>query len=229
VAVLTSSFVQGYDLQNLRYVACKIHQLSTQWAVERKRNYTRHATREYEIHRSLSHPKIVPLFDVCAGIVLFVRSSSSAVNLHGSTVGLETPTQSRTHQHINTSTQSSTQCHQHTSTHVNASTTYQHVLINTVINSHHQHSHHHHSRHQYIINTSTTHRQLNDTINTSTQSSTQSSSAFHQSTPSTQHNYHQHTHQRTIIIDASFGTSSTLINTSSIHQHINVIINSICF
>lgn len=51
-------------MQEQRYVACKIHQLNREWKEERKVNYIRHAVREYEIHKKLSHTRIVKLFDV---------------------------------------------------------------------------------------------------------------------------------------------------------------------
>lgn len=59
-----SEVYKAFDLHELRYVACKIHQLNSNWSESRKMNYTRHATREYTIHRSLHHPKVVQLFDV---------------------------------------------------------------------------------------------------------------------------------------------------------------------
>ena len=37
--------LQAYDASQLRYVACKIHQLTPQWSEDRKRNYVRHAVR----------------------------------------------------------------------------------------------------------------------------------------------------------------------------------------
>lgn len=55
---------RAYDLQEYRYVACKIHQLNSHWSDERKKNYTKHATREYDIHKSLEHARIVQLYDV---------------------------------------------------------------------------------------------------------------------------------------------------------------------
>merc|ERR1719149_106437 len=61
-----SEVYRAFDLIGLRYVACKIHQLNQTWSDERKRNYTRHATREYDIHRTLDHPRITRLFDVFA-------------------------------------------------------------------------------------------------------------------------------------------------------------------
>ena len=45
VALLTFALgaLQAYDARQLRYVACKIHQLTPQWSEDRKRNYVRHA------------------------------------------------------------------------------------------------------------------------------------------------------------------------------------------
>ena len=42
----------------------KIHQLNDQWSDEKKNNYTKHATREYAIHRELEHNNVVRLYDV---------------------------------------------------------------------------------------------------------------------------------------------------------------------
>ena len=36
---------QAYDVDDNRYVACKIHQLVPQWTEEHKRSYVRHAVR----------------------------------------------------------------------------------------------------------------------------------------------------------------------------------------
>jgi len=55
---------RAYDLREHRYVAAKVHQLKSQWSEERKRSYTKHATREYDIHRALDHSNVVRLFDV---------------------------------------------------------------------------------------------------------------------------------------------------------------------
>ncbi|KFD63048.1 hypothetical protein M514_11714 [Trichuris suis] len=55
---------RAFDLQHLRYVACKIHQVNMDWSEERKVNYVRHAIREKDIHKSLNHPRVVKLFDV---------------------------------------------------------------------------------------------------------------------------------------------------------------------
>ena len=77
-----SEVYQAFDVKEQRYVACKIHQLSTDWKEDKKANYIklvssdiyiwskidyvhlRHALREYNIHKKLDHPRIVKLFDV---------------------------------------------------------------------------------------------------------------------------------------------------------------------
>ncbi|PFX19375.1 serine/threonine-protein kinase tousled-like 2 isoform X1 [Stylophora pistillata] len=59
-----SEVFKGYDLKEHRFVACKIHQLCNDWKEERKTNYIKHALREYNIHKSLDHPRIVRLYDV---------------------------------------------------------------------------------------------------------------------------------------------------------------------
>jgi tousled-like kinase len=53
-----------FDLVELREVAVKIHQLDSRWPDAKKDNYTKHVSREYEIHRNVRHPRIVSLFDV---------------------------------------------------------------------------------------------------------------------------------------------------------------------
>ena len=45
-------------------MACKIHQLCSSWSEERKKNYFKHAVREYKIHKNIKHPRVVSLFDV---------------------------------------------------------------------------------------------------------------------------------------------------------------------
>jgi tousled-like kinase len=54
----------AFDLIELREVAVKIHQLDSRWPDAKKENYTKHVSREYEIHRSVRHPRIVSLYDV---------------------------------------------------------------------------------------------------------------------------------------------------------------------
>ncbi|KAM3186092.1 hypothetical protein ACTXT7_005052 [Hymenolepis weldensis] len=55
---------KGFDLQENRYVACKIHQLNATWPKDKKDNYIKHALREIEIHKTLNHQRIVKVFDV---------------------------------------------------------------------------------------------------------------------------------------------------------------------
>jgi len=55
---------QAFDLQDQRYVACKIHQLNSEWKEDKKANYIKHALREYNIHKKLDHSHIVQLYDV---------------------------------------------------------------------------------------------------------------------------------------------------------------------
>jgi tousled-like kinase len=39
----------------------QVHQLNTSWTEAKKQNYIKHATREYEIHRTLKHENVVEL------------------------------------------------------------------------------------------------------------------------------------------------------------------------
>jgi len=59
-----SEVYRGYDLKELREVACKIHSVNSQWNPNKRENYTKHAVREYQIHKELVHPKVVRLYDV---------------------------------------------------------------------------------------------------------------------------------------------------------------------
>ena len=45
-------------------ILVKIHQLDPRWSETKKDNYTKHVSREYEIHRNVRHPRIVSLYDV---------------------------------------------------------------------------------------------------------------------------------------------------------------------
>ncbi|KAG9445206.1 hypothetical protein H6P81_016546 [Aristolochia fimbriata] len=58
-----SEVYKAYDLVENRYVACKLHGLNAQWSEDKKQSYTRHAIREYNIHKSLVHRHIVRLWD----------------------------------------------------------------------------------------------------------------------------------------------------------------------
>eukprot|EP00948_MAST-09A_sp_MAST-9A-sp1_P000768 g768.t1 len=55
---------KAYDLKSHQSVAVKVHALNSSWSEAKKQNYTKHATREYNIHKSLYHPRIVRLLDV---------------------------------------------------------------------------------------------------------------------------------------------------------------------
>ncbi|XP_042906453.1 serine/threonine-protein kinase tousled-like 2 isoform X2 [Parasteatoda tepidariorum] len=55
---------KAFDLKEQRYVACKVHQLNKDWKDDKKANYIKHALREYNIHKSLDHPRVVRLYDV---------------------------------------------------------------------------------------------------------------------------------------------------------------------
>lgn len=78
-------------MRDCRYVACKIHQLSSSWSAAKRNNYIKHATREYEIHKDLKHERIVELFGAfcCCycppvndfGLSVFVNITAVAVAL----------------------------------------------------------------------------------------------------------------------------------------------------
>ena len=59
-----SEVYRAFDLVEMQEVACKIHELNSQWSDEKKANYMKHATREYEIQKKLCHQRIVRLIDV---------------------------------------------------------------------------------------------------------------------------------------------------------------------
>jgi hypothetical protein len=58
-----SEVYRAFDCDELRDVACKIHQLNPSWSEHQKSNYIRHALRENQVHRMLSHPNIVTHYD----------------------------------------------------------------------------------------------------------------------------------------------------------------------
>ncbi|KAK1355666.1 hypothetical protein POM88_048922 [Heracleum sosnowskyi] len=58
-----SEVYKAFDLVEHRYVACKLHSLNPHWSGEMKQSYTHHATREYNIHKTLVHHHIVRLWD----------------------------------------------------------------------------------------------------------------------------------------------------------------------
>eukprot|EP00986_Skeletonema_menzelii_P001758 scaffold484_cov148-Skeletonema_menzelii.AAC.12 len=55
---------RAFDLIEMQHVAVKIHQLESSWSDAKKENYTKHVSREYEIHRDVRHPRIVSLHSV---------------------------------------------------------------------------------------------------------------------------------------------------------------------
>ncbi|GMT19429.1 hypothetical protein PFISCL1PPCAC_10726, partial [Pristionchus fissidentatus] len=55
---------KAFDLEENRYVACKIHHVNKEWKEEKKANYVKHAMREKDIHRTLNHERIVKLHDL---------------------------------------------------------------------------------------------------------------------------------------------------------------------
>ena len=58
-----SEVFKAWDCEGMRWVAVKVHQLNSGWPTERKNNYVRHATREYNIHQQLQHKHVVRLLD----------------------------------------------------------------------------------------------------------------------------------------------------------------------
>ncbi|CAI2348354.1 unnamed protein product [Caenorhabditis sp. 36 PRJEB53466] len=55
---------KAFDVEENRYVACKIHHVNKDWKEEKKANYVKHAMREKDIHKSLDHCRIVKQYDL---------------------------------------------------------------------------------------------------------------------------------------------------------------------
>lgn len=55
---------RAFDLQEMREVAVKVHHLNSGWSEAKKQSYVLHAVREYKIHKSLCHPRVVGLLDI---------------------------------------------------------------------------------------------------------------------------------------------------------------------
>lgn len=55
---------KAFDIEENRYVACKIHHVNKEWKEEKKANYVKHAMREKDIHKSLDHCRIVKQYDL---------------------------------------------------------------------------------------------------------------------------------------------------------------------
>ena len=54
---------RAFDIETCDEVACKIHRVNKDWNENKKSNYVRHALREKEIHKKLSHSNIVRMPD----------------------------------------------------------------------------------------------------------------------------------------------------------------------
>lgn len=58
-----SEVYKAYDLHNHSHVACKIHQLDSQWSEGIKELYIRHTLRENKIHEKIDHDNVVKHYD----------------------------------------------------------------------------------------------------------------------------------------------------------------------
>ena len=54
-----SEVYRAYDLDECKYVACKIHQFENNWSEQLKANYIKHAMRENDVHKDLVHRRVV--------------------------------------------------------------------------------------------------------------------------------------------------------------------------
>ena len=79
---------QAYDLQDLREVAVKLHQLSSSWSDVKKASYVKHAVREYKIHRQLrSVFRLVPsiyAFAAWCVILHLAKGCQTGITCYGS-------------------------------------------------------------------------------------------------------------------------------------------------
>ena len=58
-----SEVYKVYDLDSLRTVVLKLHQMSSKWDSATRENYLKHTNRENEVYKHLNHPHIVKYFD----------------------------------------------------------------------------------------------------------------------------------------------------------------------
>ena len=58
-----SEVYKGFDGEELKEVAVKVHEFNPKWKSQAKDNYVKHAIRENAVHKMLSHPNIVRLYD----------------------------------------------------------------------------------------------------------------------------------------------------------------------
>ncbi|KAG8344428.1 Protein kinase domain [Trypanosoma vivax] len=54
---------KAFDLQEARYVACKIHRVQREWSAQTRQHYQERAVRELRIMRLLEHPHLTCLYD----------------------------------------------------------------------------------------------------------------------------------------------------------------------
>lgn len=55
---------QAFDVEEGRYVACKIHHVQAEWTNQLQSHYVRHARRELDIMRQVRHPHVTQLYEV---------------------------------------------------------------------------------------------------------------------------------------------------------------------
>lgn len=54
-----SEVYKVFDLDNLRYAACKLHRINSKWDKEHRERYMRHTIREITVFKRLDHPNII--------------------------------------------------------------------------------------------------------------------------------------------------------------------------
>lgn len=55
---------KAFDLDNMEWVACKVHTLSESWSDARRQSFVKHVHREYKIHQMVDHHRVVKCLDV---------------------------------------------------------------------------------------------------------------------------------------------------------------------
>lgn len=58
-----SEVYRAYDCIEMKFVACKIHQISPNWSEKAKSNYIKYALRENQVLKALNHPNIIRHYD----------------------------------------------------------------------------------------------------------------------------------------------------------------------
>lgn len=82
---------QAFDLEEGRYVACKVHRVQSDWTSQTKTHYIRHAERELSIMRQVHHPHVTQLYDV------FEYSNSMFVSVMEFSHGMDLDTYLKTY------------------------------------------------------------------------------------------------------------------------------------